>query len=237
MFALTSAIMKSTIQKIGSMNNNATLRFTPEGMTCNVVDGAHIAMVRLLIDKDVFSEFDEEYKETLSVDVTKVEEVVNLSKNDEIISFGINKKGQFEISFGSLSRTMALQPEQTEPKIPALGYKTKIVLNKHRLTFAVKNTALITDHMIIEAEDTGVTISAVGDIDRMRYSIPKELLLRYEFEDKKKSLYNLEYMKSIVSVLDDEIELSFNTDFPMVFNSNEGGVHTTFLLAPRIETD
>lgn len=236
MLAIKSQAMKRILNKIGAMNDGAKLNFTEDGLKSIVVDSAHVAMVNIFVDKISFEEY-EVLKEPISIDINKMKEIVNLSKNEDIIRFGLNDKENIEISFAGITRTMAQGTDITEPKLPTLNYKTKFVVLRDKLMLATKAASMITDHIIVESNENDAILSAIGSIDRMKYTIPKEDMIKYEYDDNKKGRYNLEYIKKMIDALDDEVEVSFDTDFPIMFKSTQGNFDTTFILAPRIESD
>lgn len=237
MFAIQAKKLQDIIRKVATLTEEVNLNLTQDGISILAVDPAHVAMIKMVIGKDEFEEYDVKENKTIGIRVQVVEEQVKLSKGDDVVHFDVDEKENLIIKFGHVTRKTAGINGCNDPKMPTLAIDNKITINKTDMNLGVRSASLITDHIKLVASEDGLELSARGDIDSVRQFIPKENLISYDFHENATSLYNLDYFKSMVNVADSEITIKLKDDLPLVMSCKTGDIETTFMLAPRIESD
>lgn len=170
-------------------------------------------------------------------------------------------------TIGNLTRRMALVDTagMSDPRIPNLDLPGKVILDTEHMVQAMKAIASVSDHCILIANMHHFEIVGEGDTDNVELSLPKDLLLDLECKETVRSLFPLDYMGNMIKAIPaKEVTIYLGNDYPVkmqfswaeppkpketdekgdgrtTFQVDKSQVSargkTTYLLAPRIESD
>ena len=234
--------LKSIIDTTSILVDETKFRISPDGIYLTAVDPAHVGMIDLKLKKEAFEEYEAENIE-LGIDLDKIKSIMNLTSPKDIVSLTYGKGDKrLTVRINNLTRRISLLDTSgmTDSKIPSLELPAKIVVNTNELAKGIKASEAISDHIIISADTENFELVAEGDTDIVNLTLPKESLTLLECKEKVKSLFSLDYFSDMVKVIkSEEVMLYLGTDYPikLEFDIAEGNGKTTYLLAPRIESD
>ncbi|WP_406659859.1 DNA polymerase sliding clamp [Methanolobus sp. ZRKC3] len=235
--------LKSSIETLSVLVDEARFRISPEGLSVRAVDPANVAMVSFELNSGAFDEFSADDCE-IGMDLSKINDIFGVAGKDDKVTMELDEMSQkMSLKLGGLSYTLALLDPSTiraEPRIPQLELPTEVVLHGKELQRAVKAAEKISDHMLLGIDGDNFYMEAEGDTDRVRLEMPKDQLIDLKSGDAR-SLFSLDYLSDIVKPASksNEITMELGKDFPVKisFSIANGEGKVGYLLAPRIESD
>ena len=236
-------ILKTSIETLSVLVDEARFKISPEGITVRAVDPANVAMVSFELGSGAFDEYSADDCE-IGLDLSKINDIFGVAGKEDKLSMELDEMSQkMSLHIGALSYTLALLDPSTiraEPRIPQLELPAEVVLNGKDLLKAVKAAEKISDHMLLGIEDDTFYMEAEGDTDRVRLDISRDQLIDLKAGDAR-SLFSLDYLSDIVKPASrsNEVTVELGKDFPVKigFTIANGAGRIGYLLAPRIESD
>jgi len=220
------------------------ITITPSGLQIRAVDPSHVALVDLNLKVEAFEEYKADNTE-VCIDVEKLNQVLKLSKGDDIVSITHDPQiNRLILVIDKLTMKMSLLDMKgiTDPKVPSLNYTTSVKVPVSSLLYGIKAADTVGEHISIAATKNGLEITCEENTESVRVDIPASDLKEMKFggEDVK-SYFSLHYISSMVRAIGSasEATLYIETDYPLKieFPIAEGKGSVTYLLAPRIENE
>jgi proliferating cell nuclear antigen len=236
--------LKDVVDTLSTVVTEAKFKIGQQGINVNAVDPAHVAMVSLEIPKSVFSEYDVDGEEEVSMDLEKVKGILKLASGNE--SFIITKereKLKFEI--GNVIKSIALLDNNqiTTPRVPQIAAEDYIVLNKGDFEKGLKAAEDVSDAIRLTMSPDSFSAKSMSDADESEMVLPANMLKEIKCSEQIKSSYPLEYLIKFMRSIspNEEIKISFKSDYPMTIefslgNESSDRIKGRFLLAPRMES-
>jgi len=236
-------ILKSSIETLSVLVDEARFRISTEGLSVRAVDPANVAMVSFELAVSAFDDFAADDCE-IGMDLTKVNDIFGVAEKNEKATLALDELSQkMSIHIGGFSYTLSLLDPSTiraEPRIPQLELPAEVVLNGKELQKAVKAAEKISDHMSLGVDGDLFYMEAEGDTDKVRLEMPRDQLIDLR-SGEARSLFSLDYLSDIVKPASrsNEVTLELGKDYPIKigFTIAEGAGKISYLLAPRIESD
>jgi proliferating cell nuclear antigen len=234
-------VLKSVIDSLSTLVDEAKFQVAPEGIEVLAVDAAHVAMIDLSVSKAAFKNLEADEMQ-LGIDIDKLEDATRLASSDDEVEFELEDEGLLKIQIGNLTRRMSLVDTSgmTEPQIPDLDLPATIKLPGDELHRGIKAAEGISDHVALHATAGGFELSAEGDMDSVDLTLEKDTLLEHRAEEEVRSLFSLDYFSNMVKVARNAgtVTLRLGNDYPvrLQFELANGEGEVTYLLAPRIES-
>jgi proliferating cell nuclear antigen len=236
-------ILKSSIETLSVLVDEARFRISTEGLSVRAVDPANVAMVSFELTASAFDDFAADDCE-IGMDLTKINDILGVAEKNEKATLELDELSQrMSIHIGGFSYTLSLLDPSTiraEPRIPQLELPAEVVLNGKELQKAVKAAEKISDHMSLGVDEDIFYMEAEGDTDKVRLEMPREQLIDLK-SGEARSLFSLDYLSDIVKPASksNEVTLELGRDYPIriSFTIAEGAGKISYLLAPRIESD
>ena len=236
-------ILKSSIETLSVLVDEARFRISTEGLSVRAVDPANVAMVSFELTASDFDDFAADDCE-IGMDLTKINDILGVAEKNEKATLELDELSQrMSIHIGGFSYTLSLLDPSTiraEPRIPQLELPAEVVLNGKELQKAVKAAEKISDHMSLGVDEDIFYMEAEGDTDKVRLEMPREQLIDLK-SGEARSLFSLDYLSDIVKPASksNEVTLELGRDYPIriSFTIAEGAGKISYLLAPRIESD
>lgn len=236
-------ILKSSIETLSVLVDEARFRISTEGLSVRAVDPANVAMVSFELASSAFDDYAADDCE-IGMDLTKINDIFGVAEKNEKATLEQDEMSQkMSIHIGGFSYTLSLLDPSTiraEPRIPQLELPAEVVLNGKELQKAVKAAEKISDHMSLGVDEEIFYMEAEGDTDKVRLEMPRDQLIDLKSGDAR-SLFSLDYLSDIVKPASksNEVTLELGRDYPIriSFIIAEGAGKISYLLAPRIESD
>jgi proliferating cell nuclear antigen len=236
-------ILKSSIETLSVLVDEARFRISTEGLSVRAVDPANVAMVSFELAASAFDDYAADDCE-IGMDLTKINDIFGVAEKNEKATLELDEMSQkMAIHIGGFSYTLSLLDPSTiraEPRIPQLELPAEVVLNGKELQKAVKAAEKISDHMSLGVDEEIFYMEAEGDTDKVRLEMPRDQLIDLK-SGEARSLFSLDYLSDIVKPASksNEVTLELGRDYPIriSFTIAEGAGKISYLLAPRIESD
>ena len=238
-----SEVLKTMLDAVSTLVDEAKIQLTPEGLNLKAVDPAHVAMVDLTLGKKAFAE----YKATdmdLGVDLDKLKDILKLAGAQDVIDIEYKEDShKLVFKIGHITRRMSLvdTANMGDPKVPNLSLPNQVVVLASELQQGIKASEAVSDHIALVAEGKVFELIAEGDTDQSHLRLEGSELVKIQAPQKSRSLFSLDYFSTMSKVVrpTDAVTLNLGTDFPVKieFDIADGNGHIIYLLAPRIESE
>ncbi len=242
-FNISTKNLKDIVDMLSTVVTEAKFKIGINGMSVNAVDPAHVAMVSLEIPKSMFSEYDVDTEEEISLDLEKVRSIIKLSSaNDSLTVTKDKDKLKFEI--GTIIKSISLldNDQITTPRVPQVVSDDYAVMPKSEFEKGLRAAEDVSDAIRLTLNSDGFSAKSTSDADESEMILPKDLLKELVCKEPIKSSYPLEYLLKLVKSIssNEDIKIAFKSDYPLniEFSLGSGGserIKGRFLLAPRME--
>lgn len=236
---IKTKILKTAVKTLVAVADEIPIHADEEGIHIVAVDPSHVAMIKMDILKKscIFYECE---KEDFTIDVSKINAIFGLVKEDKV-DLSV-RNGILEICFGNIKRTMGIMDITSDPKQVEIDYDVDMNLDAGQLARAIKAGQKISN---------AFRVSVYQPID-----VPNNASARILMDDKgeecevkldtlnimaKKSAvsqYPVDYFEKLIKAIpsDTTVELGISTDMPISVIFGLDQISTVrYLLAPRIE--
>lgn len=242
--------LKTLVNGISQLTDEANFKFRPAGLSLEVVDPAHVAMIKITAPMESFRDYNNTIDRDVGIDMDRLGDIVKLMKRNETIELEITGESPagipvlaYKIVMGDGTTVKTAGTIRTvdtlgmpAPKLPNVNLTTSFRVDPARLEGIFKACALMSDHVMISVVEGKITISAAGEYDKLESVISGPA----EGEQNARSLFSLDMLQRIVKAAKGigELKISMGTDYPLKVEYSRGvDMKYLVLLAPRIEND
>ncbi|MHC1599124.1 MAG: proliferating cell nuclear antigen (pcna) [Candidatus Methanofastidiosia archaeon] len=232
---------KNIISIIGSIIEEAPLKFTAEALTLRAMDPSHISLIDLELPKDQFIEYSIDNERVIGIDVDEMARVMSRSKPTDIMIIKADEDANkiFITFVGESKRRFGLPiidtPEQSQLKLPDFPTSSIVGIDASLFKDGIKDASIVADHITLETTEEAFIMGAEGDIGDIETKIEKDSLVEFKLQETCRATFNLSYLADVSSSITGPITLELGLDAPILMNFEAGGATIKFVLAPRIE--
>lgn len=247
MLRLTISVknLKEIADLLNTVVTEAKFKVDDNGISVIAVDPAHVAMISISVPKDVFSEFQTEGEEEISMDIERLKSVIRLASSSDIVSLA-KDKGKLKFEINNIVKSISLLDNSTvtTPRIPQINAEFYVVLGKTELERGLKAAEDVSDSIRFTLSGEDFRARSMSDSEESEMVLTKDMIKEIKCQNTIKSSYPLEYLLKLVKSLasTEDLKLSFKDDYPLTIEFNFGQSKTvpnaikgSFLLAPRME--
>jgi proliferating cell nuclear antigen len=241
----TQEAIADLIDPISRLTDECKIRLNDDGFQIKAVDPANVAMGQTNLSADSLVEYSADV-EVIGVNLDRFEDIIGMADSDDEIEFTLDgRTRKLHIHFGGLEYTMAvIDPDsiRQEPDIPELDLTAEIVLSGKDINRAVTASQMVSDHVAlgIDADSEVFQAEAEGDTDDVNLSLTDEDVIDLS-PGAAYSLFSLDYLEDINKAIPKqaEVTMELGEEFPvkMHYTHPDSGIKTTFMIAPRIQSD
>lgn len=241
--AINAELLRDAIASLAVIVDEVRFKIKPEGISVKAVDPANVAMVTFELGSSAFDEYSADECE-IGIDLNKITDLMGIMDKGDTIRMELEEENhKLFIDVGDLSYTLSLLDSSTiraEPRVPQLELPAKVVMNGIDLRHAVKAAEKISNHILMGVSGDIFFMEAKGDTDQVRFEMSRDQLIDLK-SGEASSLFSLDYLTDMAKLTNkvNEVSLSLGRDFPVIidFEIANGAGRTSYLLAPRIESD
>ena len=239
---------KNVLTAISAIVDEATFNIGPDGIKLRAMDPSRVAMVDFEMKKTSFDEYEAAGESKVCINLSELLKLLKRAGKDDVVEISLDEESRrFMITMrGRYTRTFnmpTLEVGEEEVPEPRITFNVKATLTTSDLQDVLKDAALVSDNVRIEADEDNLVMVAKGDIAGAKIEIKKgsDALISMEAKERSKATFSLSYLSEIIkeaSATSDIATLEFSTDMPIKLDfqqAKEGKL--TFYLAPRIETE
>jgi proliferating cell nuclear antigen len=237
-------ILKSSIDAISNMIDEAGVIVSQEGMALRAMDPAHVALVDFKMEKEAFEEYEVNEMLTLGIDLDRLNTILKRAGSSDRIELATSEDGgALRITIrNSATRRFDLpliDVGEEELRVPQLEFPAKVEIDPKILSEGIKDAEIVSDHVTLRCDSEYLYISARGDLGNVEVKVSKEQALSFEVTEPCKSMFSIEYLKDMIKAGDiaSTVRINLGNDIPVKLDFLAPGVALSFLLAPRIESE
>ncbi|WP_010917320.1 DNA polymerase sliding clamp [Thermoplasma volcanium] len=235
--------LKEITDLLSTIVSEAKFKVDENGMSVTAVDPAHVAMIRLEVPKEVFSEFRSDGTEEIALDIDRLKSVIRLANSSENV--GITKdKEKLKFDLGNISKSVSLLDPSTivTPKIPNIASEYYAIIKRSDFERGLRAAEDISDSIRFVLSSEGFRATSHSESEESEMVLPKDMLSDLSCSDTIKSSYPLEYLLKFIKAVSsaDSLKISFRDDYPLSIEfyldqNPSAKIKGLFLLAPRME--
>lgn len=232
-------IWQGIIDKLIGLRNDVTLKFTKNGIETRLTDEGSVALVEHQVKKNAFDEYSISHEIDIGVDLTKLQKHIKAHQTGDLTVTNDKSKLVFKGESGKTSRMGLLDNSlYNDVKLPTMAFEVQTKTPFSKISEMVKISSekgFDVETLKFSVKDSKFSILMEGETDNVRFPICaiNNLTGKKNFC----THYSRKYLELFSFGSDDEIMVKFGKDIPLYLEHDDGKEHTTYLLAPRIETD
>ncbi len=237
-------ILKSSIDAISNMIDEASIVVSQEGIALRAMDPAHVALVDFKMEKEAFEEYTIEETLTLGIDLDRLNTILKRAGSSDRITLTPGGAGDaLRITLSnSATRNFELpliDVGEEELRVPELEFSARVEIDPKVLSESIKDAEIVSDHVTLRVDGEAFYISARGDLGNVEVRVEKDRTLSFSCEEPCRSMFSIEYLKDMVKAGDiaSTVRINLGNDIPVKLDFLAPGVSLSFLLAPRIESE
>lgn len=240
-----TSVIKDSLDSIASLITEGTFKINQEGIRLTAMDPASVAMVDFKILPTAFLDFSAQEEQNITVSISNFVEIIKRARANDQVSFELDNNRLKITMKGDFKRNFSLPLIDTPPgsqKVPELDFKGKVILSTSAFRDGIKDAAMVSDCVILEAEPNSFRIKSFGDTSETNMELTKDSpsLNELEVNSEIKAKYSIDYLDKILkgAKVSDNIKLQYATDYPMRVDCTAvDKLQLSFVLAPRVDTD
>ena len=238
---------KSCVDAIVNLVDEGNFEVSSKGVHLRTMDPSQIAMVDFSLPSDAFKKFEvAEGSATLGVNLADLSKILARTRAAEKLTLILDEresnKLQLEFS-GDNKRTFKLpllDLAASAPKEPKVPFDSHVKMRGGALKELLKDAALLSSHVSLEASADGFVLEAHGDSGDLKSETAKTSadLVEVKSAAKSRAMFPFEYLDNMTRACPDDeaIGLELKTDAPLKVSYKIGAASLSYFLAPRVET-
>ncbi len=235
-------MFKSCVDAIVTLIDEGEFHFSDAGLSLRAMDPSQIAMVDFVFPRSAFEKYEVESTK-LGLNLEDLARVMGRVRSDEQVILKLDDSRLVLTFKGQSTRRFViplLDIGGSTPKEPNIEFSSHIKFNGNFLKDSLKDTSLVSSHVVLNATPDAFIIEAQGDKGEVSIRTDKgaDQMLEYDVTNDARAMYPLEYMNDLLKGTDSatNVELSLRTDAPLKLSYAIDSARITYFLAPRIET-
>jgi len=233
--------MKTIVETLGVVVEEARLDFKENGLFVRVVDPSHVAMIKMEVDSAAFDTW--EVDETnLGLEIRKLKDMLSLGATDMVDLTYNDDTGTATVNIGRIDRNIRPLDNSTlnPPNVPDLELPCGVTISGAELAQALRAGRQVGELVTLSLDDKKFSVN-VKQIDEVHVEFTKDDLVALDCSQAAKSQYSLSYLIPLSKVLQgiENVNVRFGENFPLKLNFDfaDGAGTVEYFLAPRVEND
>jgi proliferating cell nuclear antigen len=238
-------VFQSCIDAIATLIDEGEFEITEKGITLRAMDPSQIAMVDFSMPKHSF----EDYRVTpkkIGMNLEALSKIMGRTRAGEKLVMKLDESGsRMLLTFKGQSTRKFTMPlldlRGATPKEPQIDFDGKVDMNSSLLKEAIKDTALVSSHVVLQTDKNSFLIESSGDRGEVKINTEKsnDAILDFKVSTESRAMFPLEYLNDILKAADTttNISLELKSNAPLKVKYKIGDAELAYYLAPRIETE
>ncbi|MEM0380098.1 MAG: DNA polymerase sliding clamp [Desulfurococcaceae archaeon] len=234
------------IVAISKIVDEATYKFTEEGIVLRAIDPSRIVLVDFQIPRSSMIFYEVKGVETVTVNMEDLAKIVRRAVKGDELELSTLEAGRLAVTFhGRGSRTFILPSlETTVEEAPELNIEFSVRAKFSPPVFRdiVKELEPVSDaiEFVTNRDENKIIARASSDVAEVEIeaSIENGALIELEATENARAVYTIDYLKDITSAIQiaEELVFEYGTSIPCKITTRlpHGGL-LTFYVAPRVE--
>lgn len=239
------SLIRDSLDAISALITEASFKVDKDGIHLTAMDPASVAMVDLIILPSAFFDFSCSEDQVISLRLANLVEILKRAKMNDQITFESTENKLKVTMKGDFKRSFSIPLFDTAPgsqNVPNLEFASEIEITSNALRDGIKDAAMISDCVILDAKSDLFSIKSFGDISETNMTLVKDSasLVKLETSSESKAKYSIDYLDKMLKAtkIADTIKIRFKTDYPMRMDCTViDKLRLSFIVAPRVDTD
>lgn len=238
-------VFRNLVKALSVIVEEGCFTLGEEQMRLLAMDPSHVAMVDFELPRGAFDKYLCEGEERLSLNISEFLKFLDRIQRDEYVRIWLDedmRKLVIECSKGGHVRQFMmplLEPSEEEVPTPKIFFKAHARILTQSLKRAVRDAALVSEHVKVEISPEELKISAEGDMGSAmaRWDKTAEELLELKVEERAVATFTLSYLQDIINaaaVSSEVASLELSSDMPIKLDFELPQGKLVYYLAPCI---
>ena len=212
---------------------------TTLGAEIRVMDGAHVVMIVVKMQPNLFGTFEADDEQVLGIDLDKLKQILKDCYDGQDIELSADSTKHLTVRAASSVHVLDfVDPAgMAEPKVPNLNLPARFKVPMARLQKATRKVDAVSDHLTVRVTPEGALLSA-HDTDAV---VTDLMPLNIECSKAVQSSYPADYFSNMVKAIPgwQIVEVQIGQDYPirLKWSLKDGAGTVTYMLAPRIDIE
>ncbi len=239
-------MLKSSMEAISNMIDEACLIATQEGVRLRAMDPAHVALVDFQLKREIFDIYELDKEQCfIGLDLNRFYTILKRAGASSKLSLEVLEDANLlRIRFSGDSSTRMfsiplIEITEEELRVPKLEFPCLVEIDPAILKEGIKDAEIVSDHVTFSVDDENFYISARGELGEVEIKVGKEGAMSFEVKEHAKSMFSIEYLRDMLRASDiaSTVKIYLGNNIPVKLEFSSTGVELSFLLAPRIEAE
>jgi len=239
-------LMREIVDLLSVLTEEAKLSWGEKGLTVNVVDGSHVALLSATISDACFETYEVEPVE-IGLELGKLRDLLTLAGPGDLVEIDYDDAvGAVNVRVGEVHRILrGLDTgSMQDPKLPVLDFDCSAAIGAEKLSRALRAAKFVGELVDLSLDSKELRVSVTveaGEGVNVRFESGE--LSELVCPSPTQGTYSLQYLdpltRKLASGLTQDIRMQFQDKYPLRldWNSNDGGASWTYFLAPRVTND
>jgi len=239
-------LMREIVDLLSVLTEEAKLSWGEKGLTVNVVDGSHVALLSATISDACFETYEVEPVE-IGLELGKLRDLLTLAGPGDLVEIDYDDAvGAVNVRVGEVHRILrGLDTgSMQEPKLPVLDFDCSAAIGAEKLSRALRAAKFVGELVDLSLDSKELRVSVTveaGEGVNVRFESGE--LSEFVCPSPTQGTYSLQFLdpltRKLASGLTQDIRMQFQDKYPLRldWNSNDGGASWTYFLAPRVTND
>jgi len=239
-------LMREIVDLLSVLTEEAKMSWGEKGLTVNVVDGSHVALLSATISDACFETYEVEPVE-IGLELGKLRDLLTLAGPGDLVEIDYDDAvGAVNVRVGEVHRILrGLDTgSMQEPKLPVLDFDCSAAIGAEKLSRALRAAKFVGELVDLSLDSKELRVSVTveaGEGVNVRFESGE--LSELVCPSPTQGTYSLQFLdpltRKLASGLTQDIRVQFQDKYPLRldWNSNDGGASWTYFLAPRVTND
>jgi len=223
---------------VSELINEASVKFTNDGLQIKTMDRANVAMVLFKYKKEGFVEYNCPTEETFGLDLSQLLKILKRIDGKDKLTMEFKDMITMRSSKKKFTAPLLADLADKSQEPPALTFKATVKAKGKDISDAIEDAAVVGESISLVATKGRFAITAKGDLNSAETDVVQtELVVQDESEVVGR--YAIEYLQKMIkgAKISDEVTMRFAKDYPLKMEFNKGNVELGIILAPRVDND
>ena len=239
-------LMREIVDLLMVLTSEAKMSWGEKGLTVNVVDGSHVALLSATISDACFETYEVEPVE-IGLELGKLQELLTLAGPGDLVEIDYDDAvGAINVRVGEVHRILrGLDTgSMQDPKLPVLDFDCSAAIGAEKLSRALRAAKFVGELVDLSLDSKEMRVSVTVEAgEGVNVSFESGELSELVCPSPTHGSYSLQFLdpltRKLASGLTQDIRVQFQDKYPLRldWNSNDGGASWTYFLAPRVTND
>lgn len=235
---------KNAVDAIVNLIDEGPLEISKDGVTLRAMDASQIAMVSFSAPKSGFLTYEVPATAKVAVNFDNLSKILGRARPGEELEMS-QEENKLVLKFISGKRKRTFKVPLMElpagsPREPNIQHDAVVKMNGGQLKEILRDAALVSSHMTLEAKAEGFTVEVHGDSADMKIENEgAEDVQDLKVTAPARATFPLQYLDDIAKACPEaaQVTIHLKSNAPVKIEYNVEDAKLVYYLAPRIDTD